>query len=130
MPFLQIVLLLSLTTCTTASYRYFILRHGETDHNAAGIIQGSSDVSRLNKRGQAQALAAGIHFAQLDDVTISRVLCSPLARARQTLEILNEAAPLPSPTVVAALREIDLHSWEGRQKKELKALFPAAYAAW
>jgi hypothetical protein len=48
----QIVLVLNLTTCTTASYRYFILRHGETDHNAAGIIQGSSDVSRLNKRGQ------------------------------------------------------------------------------
>ena len=126
----QIVLVLNLTTCTTASYRYFILRHGETDHNAAGIIQGSSDVSRLNKRGQAQARAAGIALAQLDDVTISRVLCSPLARARQTLEILNEAAPLPTPTVVAALREIDLHSWEGRQKKELKALFPAAYAAW
>ena len=112
---------------------YFILRHGETDHNAAGIIQGSSDSSQLTALGISQAQAAGAAMAALD-VSIDRVFVSPLRRARQTLETLTRAAEpalvLPTAQVVPALREVDLHSWEGQQKAKLKAEDPEMYAAW
>ena len=35
--------------------RFYIIRHGETDANAADVIQGSSDVSRLTETGKEQA---------------------------------------------------------------------------
>jgi len=115
-----------------ASLRYLVLRHGETNHNAAGIIQGSSDVSRLSDKGCEQARAAGAALGRLDDLHITRVLCSPLARARQTLELVCEAAhlALPEPQIVPSLREIDLHSWEGRPKSELQREFAEQYCNW
>ena len=117
--------------CCVGSLRFYILRHGETNHNAAGIIQGSSDVSVLSLTGEAQARAVGVALSRLDGVDrIERVLCSPLKRARETLALVRESVPLPAEVTVDRLREIDLHSWEGRKKAELKAAHPVAYAAW
>jgi len=128
MRLLKLSLLATATAC-----RYLIVRHGETDHNAQGIIQGSSDVSRLTAKGQEQARLAGTALAAEADLTvISRVYVSSLSRARQTLEALADSSglPLPDATVLSELREIDLGSWEGRQKKELQQTSPSAYAAW
>ena len=110
--------------------RYLILRHGQTDHNREGIIQGSSDVSVLTDQGVAQAQAAGTALAQLTDLTIARTFLSPLTRAQQTFELLRDGCALPAPTTLDDLREIDLHSWEGREKAQLQIECPAAYAAW
>ena len=68
-------------------------------------------------------------LAKLDD-PIARTLLSPLMRAKQTHELLLESRELPAPTVLDDLREIDLHSWEGRTKAELKSEQPDAYWAW
>ena len=121
--------LLLVLPCTTAM-RYLILRHGQTDHNRDGIIQGSSDVSVLTDQGVAQAQAAGTALAQLTDLTIARTFLSPLTRAQQTFELLRDGCALPAPTTLDDLREIDLHSWEGREKAQLQIECPAAYAAW
>ena len=113
--------------------RFLIVRHGETNHNAAGIIQGSSDVSRLTEKGHAQAHALGIALAERSDLRhFDRVFCSPLSRARQTLDGLARSSglPLPQATVLPELREIDLGSWEARDKVELRAAEPDNYAAW
>jgi broad specificity phosphatase PhoE len=123
-------LLLILQLADVYSVRYLLVRHGETNHNANGIIQGSSDFSRLTPKGQAQARAAGLGLAALDDVSVSRVFVSPLARARQTLELLSPPMQLPKACEVDALREIDLHSWECRQKEDLKMADPLQYANW
>ena len=112
-----------------AGLRYLILRHGQTNHNAAGIIQGSSDVSRLTDKGEAQARASGAAIAQLDD-EIARTYLSPLTRARQTFALLLESRELPAATTLDDLREIDLHSWQGRDKTQLKLEQPAAWRAW
>ena len=45
--------------------RYILLRHGQTDMNAAGIIQGSSDRSRLTPLGRTQARDAARGLAAL-----------------------------------------------------------------
>lgn len=121
--------LLLLLPCMPA-LRYLVLRHGQTNHNRDGIIQGSSDVSVLTDTGIAQAQAAGAALAQLSDLAITRTYLSPLRRAQQTFELLRVSCALPAPTTFDALREIDLHSWEGRKKAELERESPAAYAAW
>ena len=113
--------------------RFLILRHGETNHNAAGIIQGSSDISRLTEKGHEQAQAAGIAIAAKSDLAnIDRTFVSSLTRAQQTLDGVAAASklPLPQATVLSELREIDLGSWEGRDKAELTKAFPDAYYAW
>ena len=80
--------------------RFYFLRHGETDWNRARRIQGHSD-TRLNATGIAQARAA---IASLVGCGIATVCTSPLARARETAEIIN--AELRRPLVVIdALKE-------------------------
>ena len=58
--------------------RVVVLRHGETDHNAARIWQGHLDTP-LSERGLAQARAAGPAVATLHP---SRIVSSDLRRAR------------------------------------------------
>jgi broad specificity phosphatase PhoE len=126
---------LLLASCVHAS-RFVIMRHGETNHNSLGIIQGSSDVSRLTEQGLEQARSAGVALAGLADISINRVFVSPLTRAQQTLDACAGTyssfffSSRPPATVVPELREIDLGSWEGQDKKILKANCPDAYAAW
>lgn len=112
--------------------RFVILRHGQTNHNAAGIIQGSSDASRLTEKGVAQAERAGESMASLTDaLPFDRVFVSSNTRAQQTLDALRKFLPdLPPATVCHNLREIDLGSWEGMDKAVLKAEQPEAYRAW
>ena len=125
-------LIAALVLPTAHASRFLILRHGETNHNALGIIQGSSDVSRLTDRGIDQARAAGAALSFLADVEINRVFVSSLTRAQQTLETIEDAYffPLPQATVVAELREIDLGSWESRDKADLAKEYPDVYEAW
>lgn len=117
--------------------RFFILRHGETNWNASGIIQGSSDTSRLTARGQSQAAAVGqdVFSASTPKVSsMDEIYVSPLSRAQETLSILRQhAAPdmlPPTETVLSELREIDLFGWEGQRITDLKKTDSHVYQAW
>lgn len=75
------------------TYRLTFLRHAESAGNAAGQLQGQSNVP-LTERGEAQArqlaqqwLEAGVRF--------ERAISSPLRRARQTAEIITSALNVP-----------------------------------
>ncbi len=85
-----------------------LVRHGETDWNADGRLQGHTD-RPLNDYGRRQAarLAEELAGEQID-----AVYASDLARARETAEILAERLGLPV-VVDAGLREKDWGSWEG-----------------
>ncbi|WP_079075698.1 histidine phosphatase family protein [Streptomyces griseorubiginosus] len=65
----------------------FLLRHGETGHNAEDIYQGASDLPRLSERGRQQLLDL---IDYLDGLDVDHVLSSPLRRARETLELLHQ----------------------------------------
>jgi probable phosphoglycerate mutase len=71
---------------TSDTFTLTLLRHGESNGNAAGIIQGQQD-HPLTETGvrQAQALAARWKAQHL---TFDAVFASPLLRARQTAEIV------------------------------------------
>jgi len=69
----------------------YLLRHGQTDWNKDGIIQGRYDTS-LNETGKKQAEEAGV---LLENIPLSRCYVSPLYRARQTAEIALKGKDIP-----------------------------------
>jgi broad specificity phosphatase PhoE len=73
--------------------RALLLRHGESVHNAArsGEPVAHSDSDLLTEKGIAQALAAG---AGLRDHGVTRLLTSPLRRARETAQAVGDAIGL------------------------------------
>lgn len=64
---------------------YFV-RHGETDYNLEGIVQGQLDIP-LNNKGIHQAHELKNKLKVLD---IDVIFSSPLLRAKQTAQIIHE----------------------------------------
>jgi len=90
-----------------------LVRHGETDWNAEGRLQGQTDTP-LNDYGRRQARGLA---EQLAGERLDAVYASDLARARETAEIL--AGPLGLPVELdAGLREKNWGNWEGLTSTE------------
>ena len=70
-----------------------VVRHGETDWNTAGILQGWLDVP-INERGRMQARELAQAFA---GSRFAWVYTSPLSRASETAEIIAALLRLPPP---------------------------------
>ena len=96
----------------------FLFRHGETDWNREGRLQGHTDTP-LNQTGlvQAQALSEILRPHRLD-----AVVSSDLSRARNTAQIVAEALGLPLFTD-AGLRETDVGAAEGLLWSDAKTRF-------
>ena len=94
---------------------WYFVRHGQTDWNAAGRIQGQEDIP-LNDTGRAQAAANGARFAALwrhDEPP--HVVASPLSRVQETADIFLSAAGLaPDRVTDARLKEIHFGDWQRR----------------
>lgn len=95
--------------------RYFLMRHGQSKANVAGIIVSSlardagGDYG-LSDLGRQQARAA----AKRSGLPPDTVICaSPFARARQTADIVREHLGAPPVTVRDALRERYFGDWDG-----------------
>ena len=84
----------------------FLARHGETDYNAEHRFQGLLPVP-LNANGRRQAEQLADDAAPLG---FSELWCSPLARARETAEIVGDRLGL-SPREDARLVETDTGDW-------------------
>jgi broad specificity phosphatase PhoE len=107
---------------------YFV-RHGETDWNRQGIIQGWTDTP-LNDTGHAQAKAvASALKAHAIDTKACRFAVSPMLRTRQTMGYIAAALDIAEADIGidAALKELGFGIWEGRPFWELKAspVYPA-----
>lgn len=97
-----------------------LVRHGETDWNAAGRLQGREDTS-LNPRGRRQAHLSG---QALRNTAWDVALTSPLRRAAETAEIITALAGIPRTVVVPALAERDYGAASGLTRAEALAAFP------
>ena len=67
----------------------YLIRHGETVDNVAGLYAGVRD-SALTNHGSDQAHRLGEHFAK-NDVKLTHIFASPLSRAFKTAEAVQKA---------------------------------------
>ncbi|KAJ1723210.1 hypothetical protein LPJ53_002422 [Coemansia erecta] len=104
----------------------YIARHGETDANAQGILQGSRMDFPLNDRGRLQSEA--LHREMLAK-SIDWTITSPLIRAVQTSEIARPHAAIPN-TVDPRLTEISYGVADGQPVTVGRPLFCPVMAQW
>ena len=91
----------------------FITRHGETDWNLYGKVQGKADME-LNAKGIEQAKET---MEKLKEENIDFIICSPLKRARQTAEIINAEKNIPI-IFDKRISERDFGEMEGMSKDD------------
>lgn len=96
----------------------FVFRHGETDWNRAGRLQGHIDTP-LNAAGLAQAAALA---EELRAHGLDALVSSDLARALTTAQVVAETLRLPL-TIDHGLRETSVGTAEGLLWEDAKARF-------
>lgn len=101
-----------------AQLNVYIVRHGQTDWNREGRIQGGTD-NPLNATGRDQAAALG---RTLSDLRIDAVYSSSHQRARQTAAVFEKQAPV---ITMDELRERNFGKFEGANEKD-----PVVVADW
>jgi broad specificity phosphatase PhoE len=90
----------------------YVVRHGETDWNQQGRVQGSTDNS-LNAKGLEQAAAVA---SQLGNISIDHIYSSGLTRAIQTADAFKGKAPI---TPQSMLNERSFGVYEGKVEKDV-----------
>jgi len=105
--------------------RLVLLRHGRTDFNVEGRMQGHLD-SHLTPDGLAQAEAVAPDIAALGP---DRLISSDLRRAVDTAGVVGAVAGLPV-KVDPRLRETHLGEWQGYTVAEVEQGWPGAIADW
>jgi probable phosphoglycerate mutase len=101
-----------------AATRILLVRHGQSEWNAAGRWQGQadpplSDVGRLQARAAARALGA-----------VDAVFASDLQRASETAEIIAGELGVGPVTLDPDLRERDAGEWSGLTRAEIDERYP------
>jgi len=112
----------------------YYIRHGETEWNAIGRLQGTQDIP-LNDLGRRQAahvggVLAGLFARDGRDKFSLPFVASPLWRARATMELVRGALNLPPHdyAIDDRLREIAYGDWEGSTLAQMQALDPELFA--
>lgn len=108
-----------------------IVRHGETDWNVEGRLQGQRDIC-LNGRGRAQAASVG-HILKRDypDVLNFDFVSSPLGRAQDTMRLMRGSMGLDPEAyrLDVRLKELTFGAWEGFTWDEMVKRDPQSCAA-
>jgi probable phosphoglycerate mutase len=100
---------MSSTVLETALPALWLVRHGESTWNTAGLAQGHNDEAELTERGLRQAADAAAQFGYRP---VRAIYASDLRRARQTAAAFAEVLGLPVYTD-PRLRERSLGVLEG-----------------
>ena len=113
----------------------YYMRHGETDWNVEGRLQGGIDTP-LNELGLTQAAHAGrvlggLFARQNLDASNLAFVASPLQRARVTMDIVRAELKLPPGGYALddRLREIGYGHWEGSTLAQAQVSHPEFYAS-
>ncbi len=92
------------------SKKIYLIRHGQTDFNLQGIVQGSGVDSDLNATGRAQARA---FYEAYKDVRFQKIYTSALKRTRQSVQsFIDDGIPTEA---LAGLNEICWGNREGQR---------------
>ena len=107
--------------------KLFLVRHGQTDWNIKGKIQGSCDIE-LNDTGIKQAEELSNKVLE-NKYKFSKIYSSPQRRAVKTAEILSKATNVEY-IPIKGLEEINFGEWEGLTWPEVKEKYPTEYEEW
>ena len=107
--------------------KLIFIRHGQTDWNVQGKIQGSYD-SELNDTGIKQAMNLSEKLLNLN-YKFSKIYSSPQKRALKTAEILSKSSNVDYISV-KDLQEMNMGKWEGLSWKEVEENYPNEYKEW
>jgi hypothetical protein len=115
------------------SVRIYLCRHGETENNRLGLVQGARIDPPINAKGRSQAHRLGEALSR--SVTKPSIfLHSPLLRATQTTEIAVAAMSMsraPKIKAESSLAEVDFGQVaEGRPVAEVRGGMVQTYASW
>ena len=105
--------------------KLILVRHGETDANKRGLIQGVS-AAPLNELGLAQAEAAA---RAVEFEAPFALYASPLLRAAQTAAAIARRAGI-EPLTESGLIEMDVGDFDGLTGRELRERFPDVMRRW
>lgn len=95
----------------------YIIRHGETDFNKLGIVQGSGINSDLNEKGKQQAKR---FYEYYKDIKFQKIYTSALTRTQQSvLPFIEDGKPYQ---VFPQLNEISWGIFEGKPQNESERL--------
>ncbi len=95
-------------------HELWLVRHGTTDWNVSGKIQGHADIP-LNAKGEADALTVR---EKLREMEFDGVWCSDLVRARRTAQLAGFPQAMPD----RRLRELDFGGCEGLTWNDLDGI--------
>jgi broad specificity phosphatase PhoE len=97
--------------------KILVIRHGQTDWNALGRLQGQTDI-KLNNIGRNQAQETS---KKIQNEKIDLIITSPLKRAKETAEIINKRFNVP---IIEddRLMERKYGKSEGLTKKEIQEM--------
>lgn len=111
-------------TSTGTGSRVYLIRHGQTPLNAAGVLRGHLDPP-LDEVGQLQARRLGQALRRQD---VRLIVSSPLRRALQTADAIAEVVELPV-TTDARLIDRDYGTWAGSRPQDIRDRFGSLDAA-
>lgn len=105
---------------------FYIIRHGQTDLNLKGIVQGQGIDSPLNEHGFAQAQA---FYEAYQDVPFDKIYTSTLLRTRQTVaSFIDKGIPTEA---LSGLDEISWGIYEGQELNDtILSGFDALVRSW
>ena len=103
----------------------YLIRHGLTAANKNDVFAGRTQ-EPLHPEGAAQMADVGRMLAGRG---IGRIVCGPLARTRQSAEIVGEMLGVPIVTE-ESLNEISIPHWDGLTKEAIRARFGEEYPTW
>lgn len=100
-----------------------LVRHGRTEWNDVGRIQGSSDVTTIDDVGRTQALAAAMTLVE-EPYDWRVVVASPLRRAVDTADIIASRLGITVAETVPDLTERDFGAAEGMHDVTARGRWP------
>lgn len=103
------------------SVNTIIVRHGETDLNKNGIMQGGNVDEPLNDTGRTQAKELA---QKLKGTKFDAIICSDLSRAAETAQIIADELGLSITEKLELLRERDMGAWSGKSEDEIVKAHP------
>ena len=107
--------------------KVYFARHGQTDWNILGKVQGTTDIP-LNENGILQARKL-CEYLKEKNITFEKIYTSYQVRAKQTAQIIDEQFHTGY-EVVSGLEEMNLGLFEGHTWDEIHSLYPDELKLW